>query len=491
MTIEGKFLKEKRNNQIDFCEDIDTLCRKHTILNKNDMELIHKCAEDLVSIAKELERDCFINCVRAAGNDTITVAAAYATNSLYNYSTIGAIVSDADEPAVLRTIRYGLPSKDIRAMSYTTTEANNIIQDGYPIESNGRIIGATIIERDVTKEDLEEWKKVAYHEPDIEKHPILRNLTKLAECINDAIIVLDQSKTVIFRNDRAQRVYQGYGYIRDIYDKNYNDISFHGPVNVGPGIENSENHIELRCAGNYFEIGEYCYCEDQYYYVIVIKDVTKEKEIEENLIHKSVVVREMHHRVKNNLQTVYNLLDMQRRRLPEERIRLALNEAMNRIASIASAYELLSKEGAEVVNILDLLKKITGNFKRLVDSSSDIEIHIEVKGDNVYVTMDDATDIALVVNELLQNTFKHAFNNRGSGRVSVTVLKRPLYSELIVSDDGEGFDCDKADHTDEGLGRHIAENIVKQKLKGQIIYLSDSTGTSVVFTFRCIENNTL
>lgn len=172
-------------------------------------------------------------------------------------------------------------------------------------------------------------------------------------------------------------------------------------------------------------------------------------------------------------------------------MKLVLNEAMNRIASIAGAYELLSQEGAEVINILDLLKKITANFKRLVDSSSDIEIHIAVKGDNAYVTSDDATDIALVVNELLQNTFKHAFNNRGSGRVSVTVLKRPLYSELIVSDDGEGFDCDKVNHTDEGLGRRIAENIVKQKLKGQILYLSDSTGTSVVFTFRCIENNTI
>lgn len=491
MTIEGKFLKEKRDKHIDFCEDIDSICRKHTILDKSDVALIHKSAVELVNMAKESGRDCFINCVRASGNDTITVAAAYAADSLYNYTTIGAIISDTDEPAVLRTMRYGLASKDIHAMSYTTTEGNNIIQDCYPIENNGKVIGATVIERDVTKEDLEEWKKVVYHEPDVGRYPILKNLAKLAECVNDAVIILNRDKGVIFRNDRAQSIYNDYGYIHDIYDKNYNDFSFHGPINVGPGIENSEHHIELRCAGNYFEIGEYCYFEEEYYYVIVIKDVTQEKEKEENLIHKSVVVRETHHRVKNNLQTVYNLLDMQRRRLPEERMKLALNEAMNRIASIATAYELLSKEGAEVVNILDLLNKITANFKRLVDSSSDIELHIEVKGDNAYVTTDDATDIALVVNELLQNTFKHAFNNRGSGRVSVTVLKRPLYSELIVSDDGEGFDCDKADNTDEGFGRRIAENIVKQKLKGQILYLSDSTGTSVVFTFRCIENNTI
>lgn len=224
--------------------------------------------------------------------------------------------------------------------------------------------------------------------------------------------------------------------------------------------------------------------------MIVIKDVTQEKEKEENLIHKSVVVRETHHRVKNNLQTVYNLLDMQRRRMPEERIKLALNEAMNRISSIASAYELLSKEGTETVNILELLKRITTKFKELVDSS-DMKLDIEVKGDDAYATTDDATDIALVVNELLQNTFKHAFNDRGFGRVSVTLLKRPLYSEIIVSDDGEGFDSDQVDGAGEGLGHQIAKNIVEQKLKGKILYLSDSTGTSIVFTFRCIENNTI
>lgn len=332
--------------------------------------------------------------------------------------------------------------------------------------------------------------KVIYHPPDIEGYPFLRNLTQLAECVNDAIIILNKEQRVIYRNDQAQKIYIDYGYIHDIHERDYNSFSFHGPITVGPGIENSEKHVDLGCAGNYFEIGEYCYFEGEYFYMIVLKDVTQEKEKEENLIHKSVVVREIHHQVKNNLQTVYNLLDMQRRRMPEERIQLALNEAMNRIASIASAYELLSKEGTEIVNILELLKKITAKFKNLVDSS-DIRLEIEVKGDDAYASTDDATDIALVVNELLQNTFKHAFNARGFGRVSVTLLKRPLYSEIIVSDDGEGFDSNQMDRAGEGLGHQIAKNIVEQKLKGQILYLSDSTGTSIVFTFRCMENDTL
>lgn len=486
MTIRGKFLEQKRNKEITFCEEIDSLCRKHTILTESDVELIHEYAGRLTEKVEQLGKDCFINCVRASGNDAITVAAAYAENSLYDYTTIGAIISDADEPAVLRTLRCGLPSSDIRAMSYTTTEGHNIVQNCYPIENCGKIIGVVLVERDITKEDIEEWERIVYHDPDIKSYPYLRNLTRLAECVNDAVIVLNQDMTVVYRNDKAQHIYHAYGYIHDIHAKKYNDFSFHGPIHVGPGIERAEYHLDLRCAGKYFEIGEYCYYEDAYFYIIILKDITQEKEKEENLIYKSVVVREAHHRVKNNLQTVYNLLDMQRRRQPEERIKLVLNEAMNRIASIASAYELLSKEGTEVVNILDLLNKITINFKALVDSSN-IALNIEVKGDETYATTDDATDIALVVNELLQNTFKHAFNHRGFGNVSVTVLKRPLYSEIIVSDNGEGMDSNKIENAGEGLGHQIAENIVKQKLKGQIHYLSDLTGTSVVFTFRCIE----
>ena len=118
--LEGNFIKEKRDKSIGFCEDIDSICKKHTILDESDVALIHKKAVELVDMAKERQRDCFINCVRASGNDTITVAAAYADNSLYNYITIGAIVSDVDEPAVLRTLRYGLPTSEIHAVSYTT-----------------------------------------------------------------------------------------------------------------------------------------------------------------------------------------------------------------------------------------------------------------------------------------------------------------------------------------------------------------------------------
>lgn len=97
------------------------------------------------------------------------------------------------------------------------------------------------------------------------------------------------------------------------------------------------------------DIKEYCYCHDYeekvYFYISIIHDITQEKLKEEDLVLKSVAVREAHHRVKNNLQTIYNLLDMQRRRLSNQSAKNALIEAMSRISSISSAYEILSKKG--------------------------------------------------------------------------------------------------------------------------------------------------
>lgn len=472
-----------------FFEDIDNLCKRHTLLSDEDITLLHEIALKIEEISKEENRDIFINCPLPDSDNTITVAAAYVENSLYNYSTIGTVINET-EPAVLRTAKYGLESHNVHAKSYTSTEGNHLLQDCYPILNlKGNVIAVVTSERAMTENDFNIWNKREYKSPDYDKYPYLKNLTYVAECENDAIIVLNNDKQVVYRNDSAVNLYKNFGYIEDIFGCLYEEVSLHGLINVGPGFENSSSHSDLFCAGKYLDIKEYCYCHDYeekvYFYIIIIHDITQEKLKEEDLVLKSVAVREAHHRVKNNLQTIYNLLDMQRRRLSNQSAKNALIEAMSRISSISSAYEILSKKGSEKVNIKNLLKKIVLNFENLIDYSEK-NISIELQGDDTYTSMEIATDIALVVNELLQNIEKHAFVNRDRGKICVRVLDRPLFSEIIVSDDGVGFDNDLINSTSDGLGHQLAINIVKTKLKGQINYLSDSTGTTVAFTFKCL-----
>ena len=110
---------------------------------------------------------------------------------------------------------------------------------------------------------------------------------------------------------------------------------------------------------------------------------------------------------------------------------------------------------------------------------------IVIEGDDFTVDSDIASTIAMVVNELLQNSFKYAFNDRvdgDKGLVRIIVTHGELYSRIQVIDNGSGFDLDAIDMS--SLGLSIVQTLVKDKLKGNLELDSDKNGTSAVFTFR-------
>ena len=477
---------ENGQQEFVFLENIDGLCKNSTVLTEADIKILHNFTKEIINCAYEQKQDVFINCILYPNTDPVTVAGVYTKNTMYAFPTIGDVVHEEDEPAVLRTFRYGKDSDDIIAKSFTTTEGHRLIQCVSPIFNEDKIIGVIVRERPVSDIEMVIWGKKEYHEPDFERYPYLVNLTSLAECTTDAVIILNKEKKVVYRNDLAQELYQKYGYIQDIYEKNYEKISFHGDIAVGSGYANSKKQCLLNCAGKNLRIQEFCYLFNEYYYIIVMQDITQEKQKEADLISKTVAIREAHHRIKNNMQTVYNILDMQRRRLKNEDSQKALTEAMSRISSIASSYQILSQKGNDEVDILDLLQLLAAKVVSLVDSE-DLKVEIKVKGQSSYVTADNATDIAIVVNELLQNSIKHAFDNMQNGRIEIAVVNKPLYSEIIVSDNGNGFDRTLMHKAAGGLGHQISETIVKTKLKGEIEYITGFTGTTVIFTFKCLE----
>ncbi len=97
---------------------------------------------------------------------------------------------------------------------------------------------------------------------------------------------------------------------------------------------------------------------------VIIKDITDIKEKEAQIVSKSVAIREIHHRVKNNLQTISSLLRLQSRRCESEEARVCLMESVSRILAIASTHELLSQEVSDNVNIIEVITLIINNIKR-------------------------------------------------------------------------------------------------------------------------------
>ena len=198
------------------------------------------------------------------------------------------------------------------------------------------------------------------------------------------------------------------------------------------------------------------------------------------LVINAAVVREMHHRVKNNLQTITMLLRLQMSAARDLRAEDVLAETINRILSIAAVHETLSEQGLRVVDVNNVLERVTRSIgETMLTVGQGIEII--VTGDRLVLPSREATSLSLVTNELVQNAVEHAFAGRESGRVLVQLQVGPGESAVIVEDDGVGNL--RAQAPARGLGLIIVEALVRDDLKGRFELLASPSGTRATIRF--------
>jgi two-component sensor histidine kinase len=203
--------------------------------------------------------------------------------------------------------------------------------------------------------------------------------------------------------------------------------------------------------------------------------------IENRSLHKhATFYREMHHRVKNNLQNIASLLRMQLRRLDRVSAEQALSDSIARIMSIALVHETLSQGEIGMVD----LGRLVGSISKLPESDS-LErpvITLDVSGPPVLVPSREATSLAMVINELLQNAVQHGFRERGKGKLSIKVERLDGKVSVIIQDDGPGLPKSLDPVRDGNLGLTIVRTLVKDELKGQF-EIDSSEGTRATVTF--------
>ncbi|MGQ0604681.1 MAG: GAF domain-containing protein [Anaerolineales bacterium] len=194
------------------------------------------------------------------------------------------------------------------------------------------------------------------------------------------------------------------------------------------------------------------------------------------LATNAAVVREMHHRVRNNLQNIAMLLRMQAGQSTTLTAQDVLHIAVNRIQSIAAVHDVLAHEGYRLVNVKEVAERIV----RLVSQNMlrpDLHVTLSVEGEPLVLPSRAATSLALVINELLQNALEHAFIGRTDGKVSIT-LGRSTHELIVeVADDGVGLPAVKS----ASLGLEIVEALVRDDLHGQIEFApGEPHGTQIV-----------
>jgi PAS domain S-box-containing protein len=214
-------------------------------------------------------------------------------------------------------------------------------------------------------------------------------------------------------------------------------------------------------------------------------DITEQKKYQEQLKQsvkeKKVLLEEIHHRVKNNLAIISGMLQLQAFEAENEEIRNALNDGQLRIQSIGIVHELLyQSENFVDISFEEYISKLIETIKNTLPFNHQ-HIDVEVDTGDVLLDINQAIPTAILINELVTNAYKHAFDDNRSGTIEILLKKSDQEISIIVRDDGKGLpeDFSVGDHA--SIGMNLIETLTNQ-LDGELFYTSDrGTEFKVVF----------
>jgi len=222
------------------------------------------------------------------------------------------------------------------------------------------------------------------------------------------------------------------------------------------------------------------------YVIGTLQDITERKhlaeEIAASLLEKETLLKEIHHRVKNNMQVISSLLLLQRKQISDPKTRALFQESENRIFSIALVHEKLYRsKSLSNVDVQDYLRMM-GDY---LFTSFDIapgRLAIEIKAEGIFLPIDKAIPLSLITNELLTNSLKHAFPDQRKGSIRISMTHEKGNYRYIFHDDGIGF----PEHVDfkntESLGMQLVNGLVGQILGKITLTREKGTTFEIVFT---------
>jgi two-component sensor histidine kinase len=221
--------------------------------------------------------------------------------------------------------------------------------------------------------------------------------------------------------------------------------------------------------------------------LVLLRDISELRRRDRLLISMDATIREIHHRVKNNLQTISSLLRLQGRRLDSPEAKGAIEESVRRIRSIALVHETLSRETGDDVSFNDIVRPLV----RMVEESllsPDRPVRVGVEGDAGKLPARVATPLAVVLTELLQNAVDHGFPEGASpdapGRVTVMLDNDGEVLLARVVDNGAGLPQGFRFEDSTGLGLSIVRSLVTSQMEGSIEMRAGDLGVGTVVELR-------
>ncbi|GAA1254355.1 sensor histidine kinase [Oryzihumus leptocrescens] len=312
--------------------------------------------------------------------------------------------------------------------------------------------------------------------------------------VGDGVIRLDPDGTVNYASPNAVSAIHRLGHVGDVVGSSLSRIISEvlhdeSPVDEGLPLVTSgrapwRTDVETRGASVSLRAIPLMEAGHRIGAIVLLRDVSELRRREQELLTKDATIREIHHRVKNNLQTVAALLRLQARRLPESEGKAALEEAVRRVAVIALVHETLSQGFDETVDFDEIAARGLSSVVEV--ATREVPVRTVRTGSFGRLRAEDATALAMVVSELVQNAVEHGLAAHG-GQLTVDARRSTEGEEEVLSvtitDDGAGLPED-FDPGRSGLGTQIVTSLV-QDMRGRITWeRAKPRGTTVRFVAR-------
>lgn len=471
---------------------LSELVKERTDLTDVEVERLHHVLESWQLLADLSFADLLLWCRLLNEDGFVCVAQMrpYTAQTIHPEDVFGKIVRDEELPIIERAL---LEERTWQRDDPLLIDGLEVRMEAIPVPYMGRVIGV------ITKEGA----PLRYRRPGRLEENYLEcasAITRMVEegnfpftgeeadaelspRVGDGLVRLDSEGRVLYASPNAISALRRLGIVSYIVGEEFGELR----VDAGPATDAlslgrpAEGDMEVGGTVVHQRVIPFIEGKDRSVFgaMVLIRDVTELRHRERVIQRKEAVIREVHHRVKNNLQTIASLLRLQARRLDSPEARRELEEAVRRIASIAVVHETLTQESTESVQF----GRVAGALIEMVSEGlthPEGKIEISASGDPGELPPELATPLAVALVELLQNAVEHAFDGRG-GRVRVVMEHASSQMKLVVEDDGRGVpDSIGSSGEGGGLGLQIVKALLEE-LAGQftIERVNEKGGTKV------------
>jgi two-component system, sensor histidine kinase PdtaS len=374
-------------------------------------------------------------------------------------------------------------------------------EEAIPVTFNGQAIAVISRHRDVEQMRTAGKLEINYREIAHQLYQMVAegnfpyknagSLIEPAPRVGDGLIRLDVNGTISFASPNAKSAFSRMGWHGDLEGHNLGEAAQQVSITIEnpheEGIKTQLNgktlrRVEIENKGTTidFLVLPLIQGDDRIGAIVLLQNVTELRRLDRALVTKDATIREIHHRVKNNLQTVSALLRLQSRRIDDPSAAAALDEAVRRIASIALVHETLSNSDETTVAFDEVLSSLVTHSLELSPRMGQLKIERIGKIGSLESRL--ATPLSLVVTELIHNALEHGLATSGT-QLRIELQRYSNEGLVTISDDGVGLPDGFNLATSANLGLQIVLTLTENELNGELKLESSEKGTQAKLRF--------